>query len=45
MGTSFFIIVGVLPLELLASQVSMVSAENRPRLLYLYSLCYIVLRE
>ena len=30
MGTEFFIVVGVFPVELLAYQVSMVCAANRP---------------
>ena len=37
MGTEFFIAIGVFPVELLASQVSMVCTTNRPRSIYQYS--------
>ena len=36
METEFFIVVNVLPIDLLAYQVSMVSAPNRLRYLNLY---------
>ena len=37
METTFFIAIGLFPIELLACQVSMVCAANRPRSIYQYS--------
>ena len=45
MGTNFFKAAGVLPVELLLCQVSMVCAKSWRRLVYLYSWCYIGLNK
>ena len=37
MGTEFFIVIGVFPVELSASQVSIFCTANWPRKLYLYT--------
>ena len=41
MGTEFFIVIGVFPVELLVCQVSMFCTANWLRHLYLYTQCNI----